>query len=345
MRYLRNLPRWAFLAAGAALGLGPAALALARPINAEQINFVVAGAPSDLVADRDYLTLFTLLRQNGVTGFFPTFQYQEVPRARSYGYESDFAPPCSPNDRAFKALASGIKLVLPAELVYPHPSIFSKPMSANDPLTQIIACAGRSNIAGITSYDEAAFQGVSHSDVKGFYDHVKAIDETLPVLMVHGPLVADRRAFNTSSKRRAYLEKVVAYSNFADVVGFDVYPVPALVAKLAMPSSNGRIETADKAVKDYATWLKSALPGKRKLMVLQGFSYADLYERNYLESNVPANLRAVIQAPSRSELEMMVQQAQAGGVEMIVWWGQAALRTSHQPPWPDILWLGRKYGR
>jgi len=339
MWYPRNLPRWAFLAAGAALGLGLAPLALAKPI-----DFVVAGAPRDLVADRDYLNLFTLLRQNGITGFFPTFQYQEVPQARSYGYESDFVPPCSPNDRAFKALSSGIKLILPAELVYPDPSIFSKPMSANDPLKQIIACAGRSNIAGISNYDEAAFQGVSLSDVKAFYDHVKAIDETLPVLMVHGPLVADRSEFNTSSKRRTYLDKVVEYSKSADVVGFDVYPVPALVAKMGTPSSNGQIETSDKAIRDYAIWLKSALPGKRKLMVLQGFSYADLYERNYLESNVPIDLRAVIQAPSRSELDVMVKQAQADGVDMIVWWGQAALRTSHQPPWPDILWLGRQYG-
>ena len=325
-----------------ALSLLMATFATTAP--AQQLG--VAGSPVSSIQDRNYSRLFQNLVSNGIKLYFPTFQYVEVPRAKSLGFESDFAVPCSPNDPAFRAVReSGIKLILPGELVYPRANRIGRGSRANDPLVQLINCAGRNNIAGISNYDEAADQGRSINDVAKFYAHVKSIDPSLPVLMVHGPIITDKPQYRSVAQIQKYLNYVQAYSAHADIVGFDVYPVPAFLAKVATPMSKGREVAVNQAVVDYMRWLKQAVPGKPKLMVLQGFAYTNLYDKKYREANVPASLLATIKPPSRNETELMLKQARDQGVQMVIWWGVASLPNTQTEPWPSILGAGRKFGR
>ncbi|MFT6556368.1 hypothetical protein [Sneathiella sp.] len=310
----------------------------------QAMEFLLAGAPRPLVKNENYSALFALLQANKIAAFLPTFQYQEIPEPRSFGFESDFVAPCSANDPPFRALRrSSVKLLVPGELIYPDAGQLSGPIPENDPLVQLISCVGRDQIYGITNYDEAAFHGRSITDVQRLYERVKAVDPSLTVLMVHGPLVMDRPEFSNHSKRQKYLHDVVRYSRYADIVGFDVYPVPGMIAKLATPLSNGEQVETDQAVPGYLKWMSDHLPEKRKLMVLQGFAYTDMYEFDFLKSAVPYALRAIIQPPDSNQLETMLAAAEAYEVEAVIWWGQAALRDTTQAPWPDILKFAKQF--
>lgn len=318
--------------------------ALASHVDAQQI--AVAGSPINSIKDKNFARLFATLRQNGITTYFPTFQYQEVPEPKSLGFETDFVAPCSPNDPGFQALrASGMKLIIPGEFVYPNPARIGQGAREGDLLSQIIACAGRKHIAGITNYDEAAFHGTPIDAVRKFYNRVKEIDPTIPVLMVHGPIITDKRAFRNNRRINNYLNEVVAYSEYADIVGFDVYPVPAFLAKIATPLSQGVEVEAERAVKEYMEWLNREVPNKRKLMVLQGFAYTNLYEKTFREANVPKALLAMIRPPNRNQTMMMFDQARAANVELVIYWGPSSLPTTETAPWPTILELGRRHGK
>ncbi|WP_298259303.1 hypothetical protein [uncultured Litoreibacter sp.] len=315
------------------------------PTSVTAQEIVVAGSPVGSISDRNYARLFRELRANGISTYFPTFQFQEVPRPKSLGFETDFVAPCSPDDPAFQELRkSGVRLLIPGEFVYPDPHHIGHMPPAEDPLTQIISCAGRDAIAGITNYDEAAFHGISLDAVAAFYARVKEIDPSLPVLMVHGPIITDKRSFRSKRRISAYLEKVTTYSEHADIVGFDIYPIPAMVAKIATPQSGGAQVTPDRVVQDYMAWINQALPNKRKLVVLQGFAYTNLYEATFLKANVPEAVRDAIKPPTPDEIAMMYNQASAAGAEMVVFWGTSSLPDSSTAPWPAILELGRKHG-
>lgn len=328
----------------AVLGLATLLSPLPSSLSAQQ--FGVAGSPVSTIEERNYVRLFTALRRSGINNYFPTFQYQEVPTPKSLGFERDFTVPCSPDSPAFKALReTGMKLILPGELVYPNAGRIGRGTAASDPLIQIIACAGRTHIAAITNYDEAAYHGIALRNVEKLYGQVKKIDPTLPVLMVHGPIITDKEQFSNKRRITKYLQDVVSYSAHADVVGFDVYPIPDFLARVATPLSDGEDVRAERAVAEYMSWLNSAVPNKPKLMVLQGFAYSDLYEKAYRKANVPLALLDQITAPDLAEMDMMVSQARQAGVEYIVWWGVAALPTKDAAPWPTILEMGRRYGR
>lgn len=326
-----------------ALVLGALLATTTMPVRAA--DFVAAGVPREIASARDYGMLFRHLRENGIDMFFPTFQYQEIPSPRSYGFEEDFMPPCASDQPAFAALrASGVKLVVPGELIYPDPGRIGRGDIAADPLSRLIACAGRANIAAITNYDEAVLHGIPETATQALYARVKQIDPGLPVLMVHAPIVIDKPEFSSDAKVQTYLQTVMRYSRHADVVGFDVYPVPSVIAKIASPGSQRAVVSPAQAIAGYIGFMKANFSQKDTLMVLQGFAYTDLYESEFLEANVPAPLRAMIPAPSRSEIDMMVDQSVAGGVDYVIWWGQAALPSTDAAPWPEILRAARRFG-
>lgn len=301
-------------------------------------TFGVAGTPISTVEDRNYEGVFRALRNSGVDTYFPTFQYQEVPEPLSFGFETDFLPPCTADDPGFRALRStGMKLIVPGELIYPDPSILTRDAKSEDPLAQIIECAGPDGVAAITNYDEAVLNGRPIQDVAALYEHLKSVAPNLPVLMVHGPIVADRPEFSRPDLIETYLQRVQAFSEFADVVGFDVYPFPAFLMQLATPSSGGMIVEEARVVEEYLTWIGDVLPRKSKLIVLQGFALTDLYDPDFLESNFSADLLATVAAPANGEIQMMVKQAKAHDAEFIFWWGGAALKSADDPPWPSIL--------
>lgn len=307
-------------------------------------EFMAAGVPVGLAQSRDYLRIFSYLKSNGINVFLPTFQYSEAPTAQSLGFESDFLVPCSPQSTAFKALKdTGMKIVIPADILYPRDN--GIPSMENDPLTQLIACAGREQIFGMSNYDEPAFQGIKIKEVKSLFERVKAIDSTVPVLMVHGPIVLDKPEFASQEQRNEYLAKVAIYSEFADIVGFDVYPVTTDIAKVGSPQSQGNIVGHDEAIPGYINWLRENLPGKKHLMVYQGFSYVDMFESNYLNTLISADQRQAIRAPSRAELNSMISSAVSSDVSLVIFWGQGMLRTLDQEPWPDIVEIVRDLNR
>ena len=174
-------------------------------------------------------------------------------------------------------------------------------------------------------------------EVKSLYDRIKTIDSTIPVLMVHGPLVLDKPEFASQEQRIDYLDKVVTYSEFADVVGFDVYPVTTDVAKVGSPQSQGNIVGYDEAIPGYINWLRENIPGKKHLMVYQGFSYVDMFESDYLNTLISADQRQAIRAPSGTEIKSMIATAISSDVSLVIFWGQGMLRTLDQEPWPNIV--------
>lgn len=316
--------------------LAAAVLFLPGPGRAQ--SFGVAGSPVETIEDRDYLRLFTTLKSRGIDTYFPTFQFQELPHALSLGYEIDFMPPCTPGDPAFAALrASGMTLLLPGELLYPDAAALRQLPMDEDPLRQVLSCAGPEHVAAITTYDEAIFNGRPIEDVAAFYARVKAVAPELPVLMVHAPILTDDPTFKTLDQIQRYLKEVTDYSAHADAVGFDIYPVPADLSNLATPVSGGAVVAEDRAVADYLSWLEDAVPARQRLVVLQGFGYADLYESKFLEASFPAEVINAARAPTGKETDLMVSQAISAGAEWVIWWGPSLLKETGSAPWQTIL--------
>ncbi len=311
-------------------------------VHVSATEFMAAGVPVELAESRDYARIFSHLKSNGVSVFFPTFQYLEAPSALSLGFETDFVAPCSPDGPAFRAMAeTGIKIVIPAELVYPQNA--GMPDLDQDPLAQLIACAGRAQIYGVSNYDEPVFQSIKLKKVQALYNRVKEIDSTIPVLMVHGPLVLDKPEFASEEQRAEYLQKVASFSAYADIVGFDVYPVTADVAKVGSPDSGGNIVGYADAIPSYINWLRVNLPNKQHLMVYQGFSYVDMFEKSYLRSLISADDIAAIRPPNRKELSSMIAAAVQSDLSLVVFWGQGMLNNLDQAPWPDIIDIVKAY--
>jgi hypothetical protein len=296
----------------------------------------VAGTPESVAQTRNYDRIFSLLAAAGATVFFPTFQTVEAPAPKSLGFEADFVPPCEPGDPAFVAARRhGIKLIVPASLLYPATGAL--PPLNEDPLAELIECAGRDAIFGLLSFDEPAdSNNASEAAVAEVYARAKLIDPTLPVLMVHAPIVMDKPQFATQALRATYLERVKAYSQHADIVGFDVYPVTPEMAKIASPSSAGEIVVHDAGIRDYMAWLRSEIPDRKHMMVLQGFGYVDQYD-DVLVAQAPAELRALARQPDAIETMEMAKISAEGGASLILWWGTSLQRNEDSQVWRDIL--------
>ena len=311
-------------------------LAFAVIGGAQATDLGVAGVPVALGKSGDYDGILAALRDAGVTVYFPTSQYVEQPDAKSLGIESDFLPPCSSSATAFEALRRhGMRLLIAGELLYARGS--GLPALQNDPLKQVIACAGRANVYGILSYDEPVSTGASLDDVSALFNRVKEVDSSLPVIMVHAPIILDKPEFATAEGRQAYMREVKSYSRFADVVGFDVYPVVKDIAMTGTPSSEGEIVGHATAIRDYMAWLRSSIPGRSYMMVLQGFSYADQFEPEYLSKIAPAEMLAAVRAPTLEETQEMAQLSIDGGAQLLIWWGVSFQKNETSQIWRDIL--------
>ncbi|MCW6511345.1 hypothetical protein [Lichenifustis flavocetrariae] len=281
---------------------------------------------------RDYPRMFGLLKSNRIEAFLPVFQYVEQPTSKTLGFESDFFPPCSPTSPGFAAVRQyGIKLVVAADVIYPRGQ--AMPPLDIDPLKTIIGCAGRENIYGVLSYDEPVHQGVSESDVQRVYQRVKAVDGTVPVLMVQAPMIADQPKFATAAGRNTYLQAVKIYSQYADIVGFDVYPVPREIAKVTSPDDKGAVVDHPATIAGYMAWLKRTLPGKRLMIVLQGFSYADEFDHGFLTRTFDAATIRAMAGPTAAQMTDMTRIAITGGADTVFWWGPSFVGTVSDPSW------------
>jgi hypothetical protein len=299
---------------------------VASPSTTSSIQFIAAGIPyAELGSSKNWTSAFSKLSASNINIFLPTFQFEEVPEAKSFGHEVDFLTLCTEPHLVHKAMKEeGVKLLLPLEVWYPSGDPL--PALADDPLTQFIACVGREQITGVTLYDEAIHVGVPLQKVKELYERVKLVDPTLPVLMVHAYVTADSDGAMTETERRNYFEEVVAYSEYADIVGFDAYAIPVPIAKISTPYASGAEVPYDVAIEDYLLWLEDRIPEKPHLMVYQAFSFADQYSQDILKTLPQELVDSASIAPTQSEIDTMVSLAQKYNIAYVAWWGQSFLQ-------------------
>jgi hypothetical protein len=293
------------------------------------MTFGVAGVPKSLGESRDYDKIFAQLKASGISVFFGTFQYQEIPTGESLGFEVDLLPPCQATDKAFVALkAHGIKLLVPGNLLYPPDS--ELPALTDDPLRKLLACTGDDGIYGVSNYDEPSHTGITDVQLKRLYDRVKLVKPSLPVLMIHAPLFTDK----PSTEYKPYLDLVVRQSAFSDVVGFDVYPVPPVIAKIANPDGTASQDPAD-AIGAYMDWIRLKAPTKKHLIVLQGHSIADLYSAAERDK-FPQEILDMVRPPNQKETRDMARKAVDGNASIVVWWGPSFVKNDVTEPWVSI---------
>jgi hypothetical protein len=316
-------------------------LAFSQDTEHQPVTIIAAGVPKPFGESETFGPIFHTLSRAGISAFFPTFQYQEIPEAKTLGLEALFLPPCQNRNLALTALlGEGLRLIVPGELLYPQLPEPLPPLES-DPLQALSACLGEAGIFAVYSCDEPVSQGVSLESVQRFYERVKTINPQLPVMMIHKPLLADDEMLQTPEQKAAYSGAVKRYSQYADVVGFDVYPIPPSTARVVSPYTSDPTTTYQRLLEDYLTWLHTELPDKQPALVLQGFSYTHLYEDGLLEKTYPADYLAAIRAPNQEELREMVRI----GLEhnaLIIWWGQSFLEKTDLQVWEDILTVSQE---
>ena len=237
-------------------------------------------------------------------------------------------------------LQENVSLIVPGVFFYPQlPE--SLPTLEEDPLQVLSSCLGEQGVFAVYSYDEPVGQGVSLESVKRFYERVKAINPQLPVMMIHKPIIADDVTLQTPEQKAAYLNDVKQYSQYADIVGFDVYPIPSHIAQAISPYSSDISTDYRIILDDYMKWLKTELPNKRLALVLQGFSFIHQFEEGYLEENFPTDFLATVRAPSKEELSEMVKVVLKHNA-YVIWWGQSFLEEADLKLWEDILSVSRE---
>jgi hypothetical protein len=315
----------------------PAGSPSPSPHTRSRLTIGAAGIPQYQAAHPNYGQIFAELARAGITTFFPYFGYQEVPQPLSYGHEKDFLPPCTPQSPALRALREHhLRLLVPGSLLYAQ----GYPSLASDPLKALIACAGREQIAGVYSIDEPVNTQQNVSDpyqgARELYQRVKEIDASLPVVMVHAPLsVKDdgKLSTPTPTEIESYLDKVRQFNQYADIIGFDIYPFlpPPYPQTLVTPYQTGPNLEYRAILGDYLRWLREHTDGKPYLLVLQAFSF------NWQgASNEPERI------PTAQELHTMVCLAYHGGVAQLFWYGQSFQRTPASGLWEKVLQVSKQ---
>jgi hypothetical protein len=289
------------------------------------VTFFAAGVPKPLGEKRNFDAMFRDLRDAGITVFMPFSEYQELPEPKSLEYETEFFPQYSRNSDAIDSLKRHrMKLLVPAAVLYPDGKI---PPLAEDPLKQMIAWVGRDNIFAIYSYDEPALQNLTNHS-KALYERVKQVDPTMPVMIVQSAIP---ESATTRADFDRYLGAVKTSSQYADIVGFDVYAIPRDLMKVQGPFSGpGKILDYKQAFAEYIHWLKANLPQKRHLMVLQAFSCEDQGHSAILAKQYRDR------RPTKAEMLDMLQIT-AGSNVSVGWWGQSLVKDKDLKFWKDLL--------
>jgi hypothetical protein len=291
---------------------------------------IMAGVPKYLGETRDYDLIFSTLAEAGVTAFLPTSQYQKLPEPLALDIDADFFPPCDFDGAPFAAMRKhGVKLLAAADVLYP-PGQF--PPLDDDPLLKLIECAGDGQVWGVLSYDEPAWSGRNLDDVRVLYERVKQVAPDLPVLMAHAPRLIDGEP-PAQAEIDDYFNHVAEYSVYADMVGFDLYPIPPEIAAILAPGYGQKSVPYAAAFPAYLNWL-SDTTGKPVFMALQGFSYRHLVDDATAQQAEAAGF--VLRPPSSEELRTMAcLTVNAGGG--IAWWGQSHLTAADTEFWTALL--------
>ncbi len=308
-----------------------------------KISVIMVGVPKHWGETRDYNDWFMKLKAAGVTAFLPFSEYQEAPEVLSLGYEVDFLPPCDRNSPAFQALRKhDMKLIVPAQLLY-APDNF--PSLQDDPLLALSQCAGEGMIAAVLSIDEPFYAPRDpvdpYKDVRELYERVKTVTPELPVLMVHAPVLS--QVTGTDGQARAvtqdevdyYLSEVEHLSDYADIIGFDLYPIPTELMGFSAPGQNGLPVDYTIAFPSYMDWLRQHAGERQYMMVLQGFSFEDQFSPEMAQQVKDAGY--TMRVPDEGELRTMACDVWQGGGSVIAWWGPSLLVEDDEVFWNQIL--------
>ncbi len=304
-----------------------------------------AGVPKYWGENKDYDAWFEELAAVGTTAFLPYSAYQELPESLSLGYEVDFFPPCSYDAPAFKALRDhNIKLVAAASLLYPDGDF---PPIDQDPLRALLVCTGADMISAVYSMDEPAYQALVDPEasiqqqVEALYQRVKAINPSLPVLMVHGPIPSEIQEVDgtfrpiTQPEIDQYLDSVKILSDYADIIAFDLYPIPPEIGRFPVPGQG--IEGVDYTIAfpSYLEWLHKVAGDKPYFIVLQAFSFERQLSAEIAQEAIDAGF--AVRPPTLAELQEMACLAFEGGASEIGWWGQSFLIEADHLLWENVL--------
>ncbi len=306
------------------------------------IEITAAGVPKYWGETRDYDAWFSELAAAGITDFLPFSEYQEFPEALYLGYEVDFFPPCSYDDAAFQALrAHKIKLLVAGEVLYAD----GFPPLEEDPLRALMACAGEGMISAVLSVDEPGITQIHADDptrnARMLYEHVKAVDPSLPVMMVHAPIPQTVVESDGTSRPvnqvdvDTYLRHIEEFSLYADIIGFDLYPIPAEFASLIAPNLGLSHFEYKAAFPAYFDWLHDVAAGKPYFLVLQAFSFERELSPEMAQEVKDAGFH--LRFPTESELQDMACLAVEGGVSKLALWGQSFLLSEDEAFWESVL--------
>lgn len=286
------------------------------------------GVPYDLAVSKDFTAIFSQMQAAGQTLFMPMSLYEANPFPRGTGLEAAFFPPPfgTADVSLYDAMREhGIKLVLPAELMYPPGTALPAP--EHDPLRALIEAAGSDLVAAVYTYDEPVRNGISSGALQAVCEHVKSVAPELTVIQVNAPPDAGQDL-------GAYLASVTAAAEWADQIGFSIYGSGLAGSGFVTPYSGGRIADPATALADYVRWIGEALPEKQTIGVLQGFGLADLFSDGMLAAMDPA----LVQAAATPDAVTMAESVRAlAGVDTLMWFGPSYLDSSSGNAWRDIL--------
>jgi RTX calcium-binding nonapeptide repeat (4 copies)/Concanavalin A-like lectin/glucanases superfamily len=296
-------------------------------IGMTNMDIGTGGVPVDLAITRDYDQIFSQLSDAGINVYFPVTIYEEIPEVKALHFEADFFPPPfgSATDEIYDlARHYGIKIAFSADLMYPVGT--DLPIGNADPLQAIISSGGRDIIHSVFNYDEPILNGLDPAYSQSVYEHVKLVDPTIMVHQVHQPV-------GNEADPSEYLQSVLMHAEWADTVGFDVYPIMTHPG-IQSPYSSGQIVSPVEALKGYVSWLDTHLPDKGHMMVLQAFELADLYSDEYFATLLPADA-AMSRAPTEIELKEMVYAV--SDVDSIFWFGASFRASQSDELWQSVL--------
>lgn len=286
------------------------------------------GVPYDLAISRDFDAVFSQMQAAGQTLIMPMSLYESHPVPQGTGLEAAFFPPPFgvADESVYAAMREyGVRLVLPAELMYPLGTALPAP--EHDPFRALLEAAGADLVAAVYTYDEPVQNGVSASALQAVYEHVKSIVPDLTVIQVNAPV-------EHGQDIGAYLTSVAAAAQWADQVGFSIYGSGLAGSGFVTPYSSGGLSDTVTALTDYVRWIDDVLPEKQKVGILQGFGLADLFSESLLEGFDPQ----VVQAAAAPDVVAMSEGARVlSGVDTLMWFGPSYLDNSLETAWQDIL--------
>lgn len=291
------------------------------------MNIGTAGVPIALAQTRDYDQIFLELAQSGIDVFFPTTLYEEIPVRKGLGFEADLLPPpygYATPEIYQAARDHGIKICFPADILFP---IIDGAIQIDpSPLQAIVDMGAADIIHSIAGFDEAAWNDIDPALSQMVYEHVKAVDPSLEVIQIHAPVTTDDPG--------DYLDQVLLHAQWADTIGFSIYPIQGSGLGARTPQTPDALVPPGEAVQDYIDWIETTLPGKGTAVVLQGFQRLDMFSPEEIVKMTPEEL-SLSRMPTELELREMMIGAQTA--DMVFWFGPSMQFSVEDTIWQSVV--------